>query len=81
MQMKILYFAQLKEAAGADEETLVVQGPTTVGEVVRKILDRPLFEKIRGLPLRYALNDEFVSLEQPIEEQAVIAILPPVAGG
>ncbi len=81
MQVRLLYFAQMKEAAQADEETLTVEVPVTVGELVLKILDQPKFKKLKGLPFRYAMNDEFVASEQAIEDRAVIAILPPVAGG
>lgn len=81
MQVKLLYFAQLKESAQADEETITAEHPVTVGELVRKILAQPKFEKLKGLPCRYAMNDEFVEPEHHVGDRAVIAILPPVAGG
>ena len=39
MQIKLLYFAQLKEAAQVDEETVTVEHPVTVGEVVHGVPD------------------------------------------
>jgi molybdopterin converting factor small subunit len=81
MQIKLLFFAQMREAAGAGERTVVVESPITVGECVRGVLAQPEFTKVRDLPFRYAINDEFVGSEQAVEDGSVLAILPPVAGG
>ena len=81
MQVKLLYFAQLKEAAKMSEQMIVLERPVTVGELVRGVLARPEFATCRDLPFKYAMNDEFVDLEKWIEDRAVVAILPPVAGG
>lgn len=81
MKIKLLYFAQLREAAGVSEETVEFARPVTIGEFVRGILDQPAFEKCKGLPFLFALNGEFARPEQQIEDQATLVILPPVAGG
>lgn len=81
MQVKLLYFAQLRQAAKMSEQMIDLERPVSVGEFVRGVLARPEFEACRELPLRYAMNDEFVGPEQWVEDKAVLAILPPVAGG
>ena len=81
MKIKLLYFAQLREAAGVSEQTVEVARPVTIGEFVRDFLDQPVFEKCKGLPFLYALNGEFARPEQQIEDQATLVILPPAAGG
>lgn len=81
MRVKLLYFAQLREAANAEEQTLVLERSMTVGDLAREVMSRPEFEKFQGLRLRYALNDEFVGPEQWVEDGGVLAMLPPVAGG
>ncbi len=63
------------------EQTIDLERPVSVGEFVRGVLARPEFEACRELPLRYAMNDEFVGPEQWVEDKAVLVILPPVAGG
>ncbi|OGX07594.1 MAG: hypothetical protein A2Z88_08330 [Omnitrophica WOR_2 bacterium GWA2_47_8] len=81
MKIKLLYFAQLKDAAGVDEQTLEVNGPVTVREFMKVVLNRPMFEKFKNSSFLYAINGEFAKPEQLIENQATFAILPPVAGG
>lgn len=81
MQVKLLYFAQLREAAKMSEQMIVLERPVSVAEFVRGVLSRPEFAACRELPFRYAMNDEFVGPEQWVEDKAVLAILPPVAGG
>lgn len=81
MQVKLLFFAQLREAAKMSEQVIALEHPVRVGEFVRGVLASPEFEACRGLPLRYAMNDDFVGPDQWIEDKAVLALLPPVAGG
>lgn len=81
MKIRLLYFAQLREAAKRSEQEIVLEHPVTVGEFARGVLARPEFEACRGLPLRYAMNDDFVGPDQWIEDKAVLAFLPPAAGG
>lgn len=81
MKIKILYFAQLREAAGVSEQWFDLPQPVTVGEFVKKFLDQPRFEAYKNLPFRFAMNDEFVDADKMIENQSSVAIIPPVAGG
>ena len=81
MQVKLLYFAQLREAAKMSEQMVTLEQPVRVAEFVRGILAKPEFEACRALPFRYAMDDEFVGPDQWVEDKAVLAILPPVAGG
>ena len=81
MKIKVLYFAQLREAAGMSEQVMELEHPLTVGEFAREFLNQPVFQKLKGLPFLYALNGEFTGPEERIENGATLAILPPVAGG
>lgn len=80
-RVKILYFAQLREAAGCGEETVELKQPMAVGVFVKDILNQPKFKASLDLRFRYAINDEFVDEETLIEKDATVAIIPPVAGG
>lgn len=81
MKIKIMYFAQLAEAAGMDEQEVELEHPVTIREFTQDFLNQPVFQKYRRLPFLYAVNDEFVRPETRIEDGVTLAILPPVAGG
>lgn len=81
MKIKVMYFAQLREAAGMSEQTVELERPVTIGEFVRDFLDQPVFKKYKGLPFLYAINGELARLDERIVDGATLAILPPVAGG
>lgn len=81
MKIKLLYFAQLKDSAGVVEQTIEANGPVTIRDFMKDFLNRPVFEKVKDLNFLYAMNGEFAKPEQLIEDQATLAILPPVAGG
>lgn len=81
IKIKVLYFAQLSEAAGVSEQVLERTRPLTVRELAQEILLQPQFESCRNLPFRYAVNDEFVDPETKIENHVTMAMIPPVAGG
>lgn len=81
MKVKMIYFAQLREAAGMEEQVVELEHPVTIDEFVRDILNRPAFKRYKGLPFLYAMNGEFARPEERIEDGATLAILPPVAGG
>lgn len=81
MKIKILFFAQLREAAGVSEQMIELEHPVVLGEFIKDFLDQPRFKDYKNLPFRYAMNDEFIDADKIIEDQATIAIIPPVAGG
>ncbi len=81
MKVKILFFAQLREAAGVSEQMVDLAHPIAIGEFVKDFLDQPRFRAYKDLPFRYAMNDEFVSADKLIGDHATVAMIPPVAGG
>ena len=81
MKIKMLFFAQLREAAGVSEQIVDLAHPIAIGKFVNNFLGQPRFAAYKDLPFRYAMNDEFVTAEKIIEDQATIAMIPPVAGG
>ncbi len=78
-QVKLLYFASLRDAAGVAEETLQTQAPDL----------RALYGECRGrhgflLPaeqLRVAVDGAFVNWDDAIGDGSEIAFIPPVSGG
>ncbi|MGE0581926.1 MAG: NTP transferase domain-containing protein [Steroidobacteraceae bacterium] len=79
LQVRVQYFALLREQAGRGEETLATRARTP----------RDLYEELRArhpftLPpelLRVAVNAEFGDWAQPLADGDAVVFIPPVAGG
>jgi molybdenum cofactor guanylyltransferase len=78
-QIKVQYYALLREQAGRSEEAVATLARTP----------RELYEELRAkypfsLPpemLRVAVNSEFGEWTQPLKEGDAVVFIPPVAGG
>lgn len=80
MKIKVLYFAQLRDILGAGEEMDVAEG-TSAGEVEQMLRRRISSEKMQGLALRKAVNEEWAEDGRILKENDVLVLLPPVSGG
>ncbi len=80
MKIQILLFAHLREAAGFEMKTLEVTAGSTVGAIARNVFSTTL-KKFSGSPVRFAVNEDFVSEETRLREGDGLAFIPPVAGG
>lgn len=85
MQLKVLYFARLRERLGVAEETIEL--PDGMG-MVAMLLDVLRArggiwaeELAAGKNFRVAVNQDMASMEVPIEDGDEVAIFPPVTGG
>ncbi|UJR86118.1 molybdopterin converting factor subunit 1 [Sandaracinus amylolyticus] len=82
MRVTVLYFAGARDLAGRGEERVDVPDDVrTVGALAAWIEQRVPALAGRGASLRWARNEAFASMHDAIEEDDVIAIIPPVAGG
>jgi molybdopterin-guanine dinucleotide biosynthesis protein A len=78
-EIRVQYYALLREQAGRSEETVTTRARTP----------RELFDELRGrhpftLPpelLRVAVNAEFGDWSQPLSTGDAVVFIPPVAGG
>lgn len=80
----VKYFARLKELLDCHSETVRIRREATVNELVACLAARGglwarAFTEIT--PLRAALNQELVPLCTTLEDQAELALFPPVTGG
>ncbi|HTQ08203.1 MAG TPA: molybdopterin converting factor subunit 1 [Polyangiaceae bacterium] len=78
----LLYFAALRERMGLAAERIPL--PDTV-DTVRQLAafleaSRPALRGVLG-SVRFAVGDEFVSLERKLMPGDVVALIPPVSGG
>lgn len=83
--MKILYFAWLREKAGAAEQNLDrPNGVSTVADLVDWLKGRDAwaaeaFADLGGI--RVAVDQEYVGWDHAVGETSEIAFFPPVTGG
>ncbi len=77
--IKVCYFALLREKANVESELFETQS-NTYAELYEELALKHQF----GLPasmIQVAVNDEFTSMKNPILPGAKVVFIPPVAGG
>jgi molybdopterin synthase sulfur carrier subunit len=83
MNLRIRYFASIREALGAGEHVELPAG-ATVGDVRGLLIERSpkhAAALARGKALRCALNQALCDESAVVGEGAEIAFFPPVTGG
>jgi molybdopterin synthase sulfur carrier subunit len=81
MQIRIRYFAGLREAAGIEGETLDVPANATAAEA-RAVLGERHPALARLLPLcAVAVNRAYVAADAPLHEGDEVVFIPPLGGG
>ncbi|MEP3227398.1 MAG: molybdopterin converting factor subunit 1 [Parasphingorhabdus sp.] len=84
-ELNIVYFAWVRERLGRDEEVVHLPDTvTTIGQLVTHLQSlgtvySEIFEDVGKL--RFALDQEFVSLDHCLQGAKELAIFPPVTGG
>ncbi len=78
MEVKVLYFANVREKVGKSEEVIRFTGKTT-GDL--KLLLSHKYPQIKDIlkVSRFAVNGEYY--EGELKEGDTVAIIPPVSGG
>ena len=81
MQIRIRYFASLREAAGLAEEALELPDGATVAQARSLLTERrpPLAKLLPACAA--AVNRSYVQAEAPLSEGAELAFIPPLGGG
>jgi molybdopterin-guanine dinucleotide biosynthesis protein A/molybdopterin converting factor small subunit len=79
IQLKIQYFAVLREERGVSEETLETRAENPA-QLFQELADRHGIS-FPGDRLKVAINDEFTSWETPLHDGDNVVFIPPVAGG
>jgi molybdopterin converting factor subunit 1 len=81
MQVRVLYFASFRDAAGRDEEAREVPAGSRVRHLWEALAgDVPHFSRFPAMPPA-AVNREYASAETELHDGDEVAFLPPVAGG
>jgi molybdopterin converting factor subunit 1 len=83
MRVRVLYFARLRERFGMAEESVDLAG-TRVADLIAYLQARGgvwAEELSANRPFRVAVNQDIVTLDAVLLDNAEIAIFPPVTGG
>ncbi len=83
MKVHMLYFARLRERFGMADENLELAG-TTAADLVAQLQARGGIwaeELAAGRAFRVAVNQDIVTLDAVLPDNAEVAIFPPVTGG
>jgi molybdopterin converting factor small subunit len=81
VQITVRYFAAAAEAAGREEEQLVLDGMGTLGELKALLEERYGADMQRVLASGSFLVDEVVRRDPDCPLSAQVDVLPPFAGG
>jgi molybdopterin converting factor subunit 1 len=77
----VLYFAGARDAVGKKREVVNLEGETSAGELLDRLLrDYPKLRPMKAT-IRLSINQEVVSSTARVADGDEIGILPPVAGG
>ena len=79
MQLRIHYYALMREQAGRSEETLETAA-STPADLYGELLTRYGFTLTRE-QLKVAVNNEFSDWSRPLAGGDAVVFIPPVAGG
>ena len=83
--MKILYFAKIKEVIGKSEDSIIINGQTTVKDIVEKLKltnesYELAFQDIKNI--KCSVNCSYInSFQTKVTNNDEIAFFPPVTGG
>ena len=81
MKIEVLLFAQLKEAYGSKRLWIEVPVNAKISDAVSIVMGETPLRPFSGLPLRYAINEEFQSIDALLNHNDRLVLLSPVAGG
>jgi molybdopterin synthase catalytic subunit len=81
MQVKLLFFATLKDIVGARQLQLDIPAGATISDLLTRLeASYPRFKDYRPVLLT-AINEDYVGKDARISEGDEVAIFPPVSGG
>ena len=83
MRVRMLYFAALRQAAGATEQELELPVGACFGDARRAASEShpALGALLASTAIRGARNGAFVAEDEPLAEGDELALIPPVSGG
>ncbi|PTI42554.1 molybdopterin converting factor subunit 1 [Staphylococcus succinus] len=77
--MKVLYFAEIKEALEKDAEDINLNYDISVEDLIIDLFKR--YPSISDKKFQVAVNEEFVKNDDIVRPNDIVALIPPVSGG
>ena len=81
MTVTVRLFAMLRERAGRDSVEIELPEGATVADAFDRLAAEPGLDLIECLPVRMAVNREYVGADAPISPGDELAVIPPISGG
>ena len=81
MKVRAQFFAQLRDVAGAPEETVELPDGATTADLLAKIYERVPALRRWDRNILLGAGVEFVDRKYALQPDETIAIMPPVQGG
>ncbi len=79
MTVTVLYFASLREQAGASRRTINLEPPSSVRDLAARLEAEQVGLSLSGSLC--AVNERYAAPEQTLEDGDTVAFFPPVSGG
>lgn len=76
--IKVLFFAHIQELVGKDH-LIIDDGPLTVKELKAKLISEYQLKQLDEI--MFAINEEYASDDDYIQNGDIVALIPPVSGG
>lgn len=79
MSLSLTYFGMIAEATGSSSERMDFEGNETVGELRKNLIAK--YPQLGSYEFKIAVDSNVVEDQEKISDDALIALLPPFAGG
>jgi molybdopterin converting factor subunit 1 len=79
--MRVLFFAQLKDATGCDSIELACASPLSIEQFWVELLKRFPALAAHRANVRFACNSEYAAPDARFTNADEVALIPPVSGG
>ncbi len=79
--MRVLFFAQLKDATGCDSVELAVAAPLSLEQLWAELLEKFPALAVHRASVRLARNLEYAGPQTLFSHADEAALIPPVSGG
>ena len=80
MNVKVRYFASLREKAGKSEEQMQIEDGKNLNDIYFLLSAKYGFD-LNSNQIKFALNNDYIDPLVSPKENDVVVFIPPVAGG